>query len=116
MNTPEGLAIDAGSNRVYVASQSGYGEDPVFVIDTISDSILQAETITGMAVGASVAVSPKHNKLYVARANFPFNGGSRELRPAQEAEGQGGEVSILPTESGLPDVSRSETLAEQKVT
>jgi YVTN family beta-propeller protein len=73
VNTPEGLAIDPVNHRVYVASQSGYGEDPVFVIDTVEDKVLEDETIREMAVGVGVAVSSKHHKLYVARGNFPYS-------------------------------------------
>ncbi|HEV3041326.1 MAG TPA: TIR domain-containing protein [Candidatus Angelobacter sp.] len=73
VNTPEGLAIDPANHRIYVASQSGYGEDPVFVIDTIEDRVLEDETIEQMAVGVAVAVSSKHRKLYVARGNFPYS-------------------------------------------
>lgn len=54
-----------------MASQSGYGEDPVFVIDTLRDIVLQVETIDKMAVGVATAVSPRHRKLFVARGNFP---------------------------------------------
>ncbi len=79
VNTPEGLAIDPANHRIYVASQSGYGLDPVFVIDTLEDKVLEEETIEGMAVGVGVAVSSRRQKLYVARGNFPCpdpNGGS----------------------------------------
>lgn len=72
VNTPEGLALDPTNHRVYVASQSGYGEDPVFVVDTIRDVVLEKETIDKMAVGAATAVSSRHRKLYVARGNFPY--------------------------------------------
>lgn len=70
INTPEGLAIDPVNHRIYIASQSGYGEDPVFVIDTVQNKVLEDETIENMAVGVSVAISSKHHKLYVARGNF----------------------------------------------
>jgi len=72
VNTPEGLALDPSNHRVYIASQSGYGEDPVFVIDTVHDEVLEEETIDKMAVGVGIAVSSKHRKLYVARGNFPY--------------------------------------------
>jgi YVTN family beta-propeller protein len=72
VNIPEGLAIDPANHRVYVASQGGYGEDPVFVIDTVRDRVLEEETVANMAVGVSVAVSSKHQKLYVARGNQPY--------------------------------------------
>jgi YVTN family beta-propeller protein len=72
VNIPEGLAIDSANHRVYVASQGGYGEDPVFVIDTVRDRVLEEETVVNMAVGVSVAVSSKHQKLYVARGNQPY--------------------------------------------
>jgi YVTN family beta-propeller protein len=70
VNTPEGLALDPGHRRLYVASQSGYGEDPVFVVDTSKDEVVEEETIVGMAVGVAVAVSPRARKLYVARGNY----------------------------------------------
>jgi 6-phosphogluconolactonase (cycloisomerase 2 family) len=82
VNTPEGLAISPADHRLYVASQSGYGQDPVFVVDTLEDRVLENETIVGMAVGVSVAVSSRHQKLYVARGDFRYrdpqtgNGGS----------------------------------------
>jgi YVTN family beta-propeller protein len=70
VNSPEGLAISPNDHRLYIASQSGYGQDPVFVIDTRTDTLLDEETIVGMAVGVSVAVCTKHHKLYVARGDF----------------------------------------------
>jgi len=91
VNTPEGLAIDPGNHRVYVASQSGYGEDPVFVIDTVDDTVLEEETIEKMAVGVAIAVSSKHKKLYVARGDFRFS---------DSATGQAGSpLSIIDLES-----------------
>jgi YVTN family beta-propeller protein len=70
VNCPEGLATDPSNHRLYVASQCAYGEDPVLVVDTLRDKVLEEETIKNMAVGTSVAVSSEHQKLYVARGNF----------------------------------------------
>ena len=46
------------------------------MIDTVEDKVLANETIPDMAVGTGVAVSPKHQKLYVGRGNFPAAGSS----------------------------------------
>jgi DNA-binding beta-propeller fold protein YncE len=70
VNCPEGLAIPYNHSRLYVASQCGLNEDPVFVIDIVKDQVLKSETIGEMQVGVNVAVSPQHQKLYVARGNF----------------------------------------------
>lgn len=71
VNCPEGLAMPYNDSRLYVASQCGINEDPVFVIDIVKDEVLKNETIRNMQVGVSVAVSPQHQKLYVARGDFP---------------------------------------------
>ena len=71
VNCPEGLAVPYNGSRLYVASQCGINEDPVFTIDIVRDQVLRSETIKEMQVGVSVAVSPQHHKLYVARGNFP---------------------------------------------
>lgn len=71
VNCPEGIAIPYNGKKLYVASQAGSNEDPIFVIDTVTDKILKRETIGKMAVGENVALSPKHHKLYVARGNYP---------------------------------------------
>jgi YVTN family beta-propeller protein len=72
LNCPEGLAILPQNHRLYVSSQCGsYGTDPVFSIDTVSDEVSRGEMIPQMAVGSGIAVSHRHQKLYVARGNFP---------------------------------------------
>lgn len=72
VNCPEGIAIPYNGKKLYVASQCGINEDPVFVIDTVTDEVLKHETIGKMQVGVNVALSPKHHKLYVARGNYPW--------------------------------------------
>ncbi|MFQ5686591.1 MAG: YncE family protein [Candidatus Scalindua sp.] len=72
VNCPEGIAIPYNGRKLYVASQCGINEDPVFVIDTVTDKVLKHETIGKMQVGVNVALSPQHQKLYVARGNYPW--------------------------------------------
>lgn len=71
INCPQGMAIPYDGKKLYVASQCGINEDPVFVIDTVTDEVLKHETIGKMQVGVNVALSPRHHKLFVARGNYP---------------------------------------------
>lgn len=71
VNCPEGLALSADGNRLYVTSQCGHGQDPLFVIDT-SDYHKLAE-IPGFAVGNAVTLSKDGGKAYVTRANFAWD-------------------------------------------
>jgi DNA-binding beta-propeller fold protein YncE len=64
---PQGLAISRDGTKLYVASQCGAGDDPVFVLDTRSHRVVS--TIRGLAVG--VALDPDDETLYVARGNAP---------------------------------------------
>jgi 6-phosphogluconolactonase (cycloisomerase 2 family) len=66
---PQGLAMSRDGTKLYVASQCGGGDDPVFVLDTRSDRVVS--TIRGLAVGVSVALDPDDETLYVARGNAP---------------------------------------------
>jgi DNA-binding beta-propeller fold protein YncE len=53
-NCPMGLGILPDGSKLYAASQCGGGFDPVFVVNTHSDTI--AKRIPGFAVGGEVAV------------------------------------------------------------
>lgn len=64
---PQGLAMSRDGTKLYVASQCGGGDDPVFVLDTRSDRVVS--TIRGLAVGVSVTLDPDDETLYVARGN-----------------------------------------------
>jgi YVTN family beta-propeller protein len=70
INCPEGMAMDPSGKRVYVITQCGAGQDPLFVVDTTTDTVIKNETIRGLAVGLSVAITPDGKKLYVLRGSF----------------------------------------------
>lgn len=64
--SPEGMAIRG--RRLYVATQSGAGQDALFVVDTATDRIL--DWVPGFAVGIKVAVAGEAGKkLYVSRGH-----------------------------------------------
>ncbi|WP_148302392.1 hypothetical protein [Leptospirillum ferriphilum] len=68
--SPEGMAIFG--RRLYVATQSGGGNDPVFIVDTVSDKV--KSWIPGFAVGCNIAIVPPYGKkIYVARGNYPLS-------------------------------------------
>jgi len=66
---PEGLSISPDGRWLYVATQCSGGEDPVLVIDTATNAIVNE--IRKLAVGTSVTVSRDGRQLYVGRGNFP---------------------------------------------
>lgn len=65
---PQGLAISRDGTTLYVASQCGGGNDPVFALDTRTHRIVSV--IPGLAVGVSVSLDPDDETLYAARGNF----------------------------------------------
>ena len=65
---PQGLAMDRNGTTLYIASQCGGGDDPVFALDTRTHRIVSA--IRGLAVGVSVALDPDDETLYAARGNY----------------------------------------------
>jgi DNA-binding beta-propeller fold protein YncE len=67
VNCPEGMAISQDGGKVYVASQCGAGQDPVFAIDTKTEIV---KPIPGFAVGLDLAIARKGKRLYVARGGF----------------------------------------------
>jgi DNA-binding beta-propeller fold protein YncE len=69
VNCPEGRAVSSKGDRLFVATQCGGDKDPVMVIDTAANTIVSS--ITGLAVGTSVAASRDGRRLYVGRGNFP---------------------------------------------
>ena len=64
VNCPEGMTITPDGDRIYLASQCGSGNDPVFVIDTSTEDVT---AIPGFPVGHNVAVAPARQKVYVSR-------------------------------------------------
>ena len=68
VNCPEGLAISRDGRKLYVATQCGAGKDPVFVIDTRSETV---KAIPGFAVGLDLALADEGKRLYVARGGPP---------------------------------------------
>ena len=66
---PQGLAMSRDGTKLYVASQCGGGDDPVFVLDTRTHRVVSS--IRGLAVGVSVTLDPDDETLYVARGNAP---------------------------------------------
>jgi sugar lactone lactonase YvrE len=68
LNCPMGIGILPDGSKLYVASQCGSGEDPVFVINTREDEKIRA--IKGFAVGGELAVAGKSPRIYVSRSNF----------------------------------------------
>lgn len=64
---PQGLAMSRDGTKLYVASQCGGGDDPVFVLDTRTHRVVS--TIRGLAVGVSVTLDPDDETLYAARGN-----------------------------------------------
>ncbi len=71
VNCPEGLALSADGDRLYLASQCGKGQDPLFVIGT--SNFQRLAEIPGLAVGNAVALSKDGRKAYVTRANFAWH-------------------------------------------
>jgi DNA-binding beta-propeller fold protein YncE len=69
VNCPEGIVLSPYSDRLYVAAQCGGAEDPVFIIDTAKNLIV--DSIPHLAVGTSVAVNRDGSRLYVGRGNYP---------------------------------------------
>jgi YVTN family beta-propeller protein len=74
VNCPEGLDIARDTKLLYVASQCGEGSDPVFVIDTETNTPLPNQKISGLAVGTTTAVKPDGTKVYVARGDYRWPG------------------------------------------
>jgi DNA-binding beta-propeller fold protein YncE len=64
---PEGRALSRTGTRLYVASQCGCGNDPVFVINTTTDRIVAS--IPDLAVGGELAITPDNDRLYVTRGD-----------------------------------------------
>jgi 6-phosphogluconolactonase (cycloisomerase 2 family) len=69
VNCPEGLAVSPNGRLLYVATQCSGGEDPVVVVDTATNAVL--DVIKKLAVGTSVTVSPNGGQIYVGRGNSP---------------------------------------------
>jgi DNA-binding beta-propeller fold protein YncE len=64
--SPEGMAVRG--RRLYVATQSGAGQDAIFVVNTATDRIVN--WVPGFAVGIKIAVvGHDGRKLYVSRGN-----------------------------------------------
>jgi DNA-binding beta-propeller fold protein YncE len=70
VNCPEGLAVSPAGDKLYVASQCGQGNDPLFIIDTKSNR--KIDEVPGLAVGNAVITSKDGKKIYVTRANFKW--------------------------------------------
>jgi sugar lactone lactonase YvrE len=66
---PQGLAMSRDGTRLFVASQCGGGNDPVFILDTRTHRVVSS--ISGLAVGVSVTLDPDDETLYAARGNHP---------------------------------------------
>lgn len=72
--SPEGMAIRG--RQLYIATQSGAGHDPVFIVDTATDSIV--DWVHDFAVGVNLTiVGSDGRKIYVARGNYPLPGATR---------------------------------------
>ncbi|HYX31152.1 MAG TPA: caspase family protein [Pyrinomonadaceae bacterium] len=99
VNCPEALAITPDGALLYVVTQCGLGEDPVFVIDTRTDTKVDDKTIPGMAVGSSIAIAPSGDKLYVARSGFYTRDSSG--RPLSVPD----QVSIIDTKTNKLEAS-----------
>lgn len=61
---PVGLSAPANAPLLFVATQCGGGYDPLYVIDTRSDKVV--DTIQGFAVGASVVATPDGKTAFVS--------------------------------------------------
>jgi DNA-binding beta-propeller fold protein YncE len=70
VNCPEGLGLSLDGSRLYVASQCGNGQDPLFVVDTQTGQ--RIAEVPGLAVGNAVLLSNDGKKAYVSRANFKY--------------------------------------------
>jgi DNA-binding beta-propeller fold protein YncE len=64
VNCPEGMDFGADGQQLFVASQCGAGQDPLFFVDVQSQ---RTKALSGFAVGRSVATDTHHGKVYVAR-------------------------------------------------
>ncbi len=64
VNCPEGMDFAAGGQQLFVASQCGAGQDPLFFVDV---ETRRTKALSGFAVGRSVATDARHGKVYVAR-------------------------------------------------
>ena len=100
MGCPEGLAIAPDGIYLYVVTQCGAGEDPVFVIDTRTDTKVETKTIPGLAVGSSIVIAPTGEKLYVARSGF-YTRDSSTGRPLSVPD----QVSVINTKSNKVEAS-----------
>jgi DNA-binding beta-propeller fold protein YncE len=90
VNCPEGMTITPNGDQIYLASQCGGGNDPVFIVDTSTEEVT---AIPGFPVGHNVAVSAPWHKAYVSRVDFPAldAAGNKIQVPAQ--------VSVIDTSS-----------------
>jgi DNA-binding beta-propeller fold protein YncE len=71
VNCPEGMSITPDGSRIYMASQCGGGVDPLFILDTDTETV---RTQPGFAVGRSVALAPRQQKAYIARdRSYPLD-------------------------------------------
>jgi DNA-binding beta-propeller fold protein YncE len=71
VNCPEGLAVSPSGELLYIASQCGGGQDPMFIVNTATYT--RVGQVPGLPVGTSVAVSRDGQKVYVGRGNFSCN-------------------------------------------
>lgn len=94
VNCPEGMTITPDGDQIYLASQCGGSNDPVFVIDTSTEEVT---AIPGFPVGHGVAVSAAWKKVYVSRVDFP-------MRDAA------GTIVRVPAQVSVIDTSRKQLL------
>jgi YVTN family beta-propeller protein len=99
VNCPEGMSITPDGDQIYVASQCGSGNDPVFVIDTSTEAVT---AIPGFPVGHNVVVTPALGKAYVSRVGYP----------TADAAGKVGEI---PAQVSVIDTSRKKLLGSWTV-
>jgi YVTN family beta-propeller protein len=64
VNCPEGLAMAPDGVLMYVETQCGFGDDPLFVVDTKLDKVVHS--LPGFAVGGiALGMLPNGEKLYI---------------------------------------------------
>jgi YVTN family beta-propeller protein len=90
VNCPEGLAVSPDDKRLYVASQCGYGQDPLFVVDTATNK--KIAEIPGLAVGNAVLLTKDGRKAYVTRSNFVWRGNGKIGSPLSVVDTQSNRI------------------------
>jgi YVTN family beta-propeller protein len=65
VNCPEALTMTRDGLLLFVVTQCGSGEDPVFVVSTRTDQV--ERSVPGLAVGLAGMVTNRADKLYVGR-------------------------------------------------